>query len=114
MRGAADASAKRHPGRRQVTKSVSATELVQMGTCERMVWLEHRLGRRSTADQDRARLRGTQAHERFYAQSKRLMTSGRDRPGGRCFIAMLTLGEGAELDCLRAWRDQALRPHPLV
>ncbi len=46
--------------------SVSASELAQMGVCERLVVFEHRYGRRRTVEQQRAVARGRLAHERFY------------------------------------------------
>ena len=46
--------------------SVSASELAQMGVCERLVVFEHRYGRRRTAEQQRAAARGRLAHARFY------------------------------------------------
>lgn len=91
------------------TASVSASQLAQMGTCERMVQLEHQLGRRTTRLQDRAIARGLAEHHRFKVASTRLMATSGDRPGGRCFIATLTLGEGHQLTTLREYRDTVLK-----
>lgn len=45
---------------------VSASELAQMGVCERIVVFEHLYGRRRTSAQRQAIQRGLQAHQRFY------------------------------------------------
>jgi len=57
---------------RRHTLGVSASELAQMGVCERLVKFEHDCGRRRTAEQLLAMERGRRAHQRFY----------RDRHGG--------------------------------
>lgn len=48
------------------TLRVSASELAQMGVCERLVVFEKRHGKRRTMVQRRAIERGLQAHQRFY------------------------------------------------
>jgi hypothetical protein len=48
--------------------SVSASELAQMGVCERMVVMEHRYGKCATEGQQRAMRRGRLAHRRFYLE----------------------------------------------
>lgn len=48
--------------------SVSASELAQMGVCERLVVFEHRYGKRRTVEQQRAVVRGRLAHARFYRE----------------------------------------------
>lgn len=58
-------SVKRH-GRRRA--SVSASELAQMGVCERLVVFEHRCGKLRTAEQLSAIERGRRAHRRFYRE----------------------------------------------
>ncbi len=45
---------------------VSASELAEMGVCERRVLLAHRHGSRRTSVQRRAMQRGLRAHERFH------------------------------------------------
>lgn len=57
------ASAKRH-GHRMA--SVSASELAQMGVCERLVVFEHHSGKLRTVEQLSAIKRGHRAHQRFY------------------------------------------------
>ena len=86
-------------------RSVSASELAQMGVCERLVVFEHRQGRRRTPEQRSAIERGLQAHERFYRDG---LVSSDAR--GRCFIATMLYGEGHETRVLRRFRDRALRP----
>ena len=92
--------------KRRVAKAdrVSASELAQMGVCERRVKFEHDRGRRRTPEQLQAMERGLQAHETFYRD-------GQDaaRAGGRCFVATLLFGEAPETRILRCFRDQVLR-----
>lgn len=45
---------------------VSASELAEMGVCERRVLLAHHHGLRQTSAQRRAMRRGLRAHERFH------------------------------------------------
>ena len=92
----------RHVRRR---RSVSASELAQMGVCERLVVFEHRQGRRRTPEQRSAIERGLQAHERFYRDGQ-VSSDAR----GRCFIATMLYGEGHETRVLRRFRDRAMRP----
>lgn len=56
----------KNPGRQRV--SVSASELAQMGVCERLMVFEHRYGKRRTVEQQRAIKRGLRAHARFYRE----------------------------------------------
>ena len=53
-------------GRRRA--SVSASELAQMGVCERSVVFEHQCGKLRTAEQLSAIERGRRAHRRFYRE----------------------------------------------
>ena len=64
--------------------SVSASELAQMGVCDRLVVFEHRNGTRRTVEQQQAIKRGLLAHQRFYRERHR----GSPRPG-RYFINFL-------------------------
>jgi len=93
--------------RRRPSASVSASELAQMGVCERLVVFEHRHGKRSTPAQRSAIERGLQAHEWFYRDGQ-VSSDAR----GRCFIATMVYGEGHETRVLRRFRDRALRPWP--
>lgn len=98
-------AAKRERRRRT---SVSASELAQMGVCERLVVFEHRHGKRTTTDQRAAIRRGLRAHEQFYRDGRAAPTTR-----GRCFIATNVFGDGPETEVLRAFRDRVLRRHPM-
>jgi len=93
--------------RRRGSASVSASELAQMGVCERLVVFEHRYGKRRMPKQRAAIERSRRAHERFYRRGR--IASA---PLGRCFIATMVFGEGPETQTLRAFRDQVLRRGP--
>lgn len=86
--------------------SVSASELAQMGVCERLVVFEHRHGKRSTTEQRAAIRRGLRAHDQFYREG-----TATPQTRGRCFIATTVFGDGLETDVLRAFRDRVLRRH---
>lgn len=88
-------------------RMVSASDLAQMGRCERLVMFEHRHGRRRTARQQRARERGIVEHERFYLEG--LAASEQAARKGRCFIATCVFGESWQTQVLRGFRDIALR-----
>ncbi|WP_147383868.1 CFI-box-CTERM domain-containing protein [Noviherbaspirillum sedimenti] len=89
---------------KRMKRPVSASELAQMGMCERRVVYEHRLGERSTASQCAARQRGLTEHERFYLEAVRASYKK-----GRCYVATLIWGEGPETAALRLLRDRVLR-----
>jgi hypothetical protein len=97
-------------GKRPVPKAdlVSASELSQMGICERRVKFEHDRGRRRTPEQLRTMERGLRAHQDFYRDGQNA-----ERIGGRCFVAMLVFGESPETTILRCFRDQVMRPRAL-
>ncbi len=90
-------------------RMVSASDLAQMGRCERLVLFEHLQGSRRTAGQQRARARGLVEHERFYREG--LAASAQAARKGRCFIATCVFGEAWQTEVLRRFRDAALRPH---
>ena len=92
---------------RRPSASVSASELAQIGVCERLVVFEHRHGKRRLPEQRAAIKRGRREHERFYREGRIAST-----PPGRCFIATMVFGEGPETQTLRAFRDQVLRRGP--
>jgi hypothetical protein len=85
--------------------SVSASELAQMGVCERLVVFEHRYGKRRSREQREAMRRGVDEHERFYREG--IDASARR---GRCYIATLVFGASRETAILRQFREQILRP----
>lgn len=60
--------------------SVSASELAQMGVCERLAVFEYRYGKRRTVEQRQAIQRGLRAHQRFYV-ARNADTTG---PGRYC------------------------------
>ncbi len=90
------------------SKAVSASELAQMGVCERLVVFEHRHGKRSTDIQREAIRRGLQEHGRFYRDGVRV-----SEKKGRCYLATLTFGSGPETAALRMFRDRVLRPNAM-
>lgn len=92
--------------RRKRPKALSASELAQMGVCERLVVFEHRHGKRSTPAQRAAIRRGLVEHGRFYVNGMR-----ESRKKGRCYIATLIFGFSWETEALRAFRDRILRPY---
>ena len=65
----------------QGESAVSASELAQMGRCERFVLFEHELGHRRTTQQQRDRARGLRAHEQFYREGL-VITKLRRRANG--------------------------------
>lgn len=89
-------------------RMVSASDLAQMGRCERLVVFEHLHGSRHTAGQQRARARGLVEHEHFYREG--LAASAQATRKGRCFIATCVFGEAWQTEVLRRFRDEALRP----
>ena len=86
-----------------------ASDLARMGYCEREVAFDARVGRKITAARTRARDRGSRAHGEFYRDARRVADASARK--GRCFVATLALGECAETQTLRAFRDLVLRKH---
>ncbi|HEY0847171.1 MAG TPA: CFI-box-CTERM domain-containing protein [Noviherbaspirillum sp.] len=91
---------------RKKAKAVSASELAQMGVCERLVVFEHRYGTHHTAARRAAIRRGLQEHERFFRDGVQM-----SEKRGRCYIATLAFGTGQETAVLRMFRDRILRPN---
>ena len=89
-------------------RMVSASDLAQMGRCERLAVFEHRHGSRRTAQQQQARARGLVEHAQFYREGRAAVAQA-DRKG-RCFIATCVFGEAWQTEVLRQFRDEALRP----
>lgn len=75
---------------------VCASDLAQMGYCERLMVFEHLYGSRRTAGQQRARARGLVEHEQFYGEG-RAASAQTARTGRTCVF-----GE--------AWQTEAVRP----
>lgn len=85
-------------------ESVSASELAQMGVCERMVWFDHLYGRRFTPQRRMAAARGQRLHQHFYEQGIR------QKQGTRCCVAAHVFGDPSpEVAALRKYRDEVLR-----
>lgn len=92
-----------------------ASDLAQMGRCERLVVLEAMHGTKRDAVQEAARKRGIAAHARFETLGRQAVSmSGGSarRQGDRCFIATLTFGDEWQTDVLRDFRDAVLRRRP--
>jgi len=86
---------------------IRASELAQMGTCERKVRFNYVLGDRRSPDQALAARRGDLAHQAFYREG--LALAGAQAPQSRCCIATAVLGHGKDTAVLREFRDQVLR-----
>ena len=92
-----------------------ASDLAQMGRCERLVVLEAMHGTKRDAVQEAARKRGIAAHARFETfgrQAVSMSGGSARRQGDRCFIATLTFGDEWQTDVLRDFRDAVLRRRP--
>ena len=70
--------------RKKRPRAVRASELAQMGVCERLVVFEHRFGKRITEHQRKAIKRGSIAHDQFHREG--VLASEKQ---GRCYIATL-------------------------
>ena len=94
---------RRERSRREVR--VSASQLAQMGVCERLVVFEHRYGKRPSRPQRVALERGSRAHQSFLLQA-----SSNSRPawGGDVFSIAIRSVVGSVRHCMRqcrmAWR----------
>ncbi|ABM41795.1 conserved hypothetical protein [Acidovorax sp. JS42] len=82
---------------------VSATELAEMGFCEKRVQLALLYGDQATPEQRKAMARGQAAHQRYLEEG---LAATADR---RCFVATFVFGPDArETQLLRAYRDAVL------
>lgn len=87
--------------------TVSATELAEMGFCEKRVLLAHLHGERLTSEQLRSVDLGRKAHARFYREG--LTAASEARADRRCFVATCLYGETAwQTEILRRFRDRIL------
>ena len=90
---------------------VSASELAQMGACERLVLFEARYGKRKSRCQQEAIERGRTEHDEFFkagVRSQSNVQTSLSKPW--CFCASLAWGpEAPETDLLRRFRDRILR-----
>lgn len=90
---------------------VSASELAQMGACERLVLFEAMYGKRTSRCRQEAIERGRTEHDRFFndgVRSQSDVQTSLSKPW--CFCASLAWGpEAPETDLLRRFRDRILR-----
>lgn len=89
-------------------RSVSISDLAEMGFCERKAMLKARYGDRDTAVSAKRRKEGTRDHQRFDRQvtAHHNAEVGRDK---RCFIATAVYGvSDPRTDELRQFRDEVL------
>lgn len=86
---------------------ICASELAQMGYCERRIEFDARLGPRDTLEQRKAKERGLASHAEFFEESKQVIAASARK--GYCFIATAAFGDGEETRALRAFRDLYLR-----
>ena len=90
---------------------VSASELAQMGACERFVLFEAKYGKRLSRCQQEAIERGRTEHAKFFRDGVRAQAdveTSLSQPW--CFCASLAWGpEAPETDLLRRFRDKILR-----
>jgi hypothetical protein len=92
-------------------KFASASELADMGYCEKKVLFEERLGRRVSAERIESRQIGDAAHKAFHRDAVTFapgLKSSEAKPW--CFIASELFGPSAwETEALRLCRDRLLR-----
>jgi len=98
---------RRHRKQKRDPATVSATELAEMGFCEKRVLLAHLHGERLTSEQLRSVDRGRKAHDQFYREGLAAASAtGADR---RCFVATCLYGDAAwQTETLLRFRDQIL------
>ncbi len=91
----------------------AATDLAQMGVCEKRMLFEATLGKRKSATQERDSGRGTARHDRFHRDAVRYQPEVKtsDPQSSRCFVATAVFGESPETQTLRQFRDTVLERH---
>jgi hypothetical protein len=89
---------------------ISASEIAELGFCERFVVLTARHGRRhDPPDVSAARERGNRAHEEFFNESVAIANGQRTPSKRPCFMEMRVFEPNAhELVILRRMRDELL------
>ena len=98
---------------KRTSKFVSASELAQMGACERYIAFEKRYGKIRSPEQIKAMQRGNNAHDKFHREAltvnPRVRSSLEAKPW--CFIASCAFPapDAPETKTLRAFRDRILR-----
>lgn len=98
---------RRHRKQKRDQATVSATELAEMGFCEKRVLLTHLHGEHLTSEQLRQVDRGRRAHDQFYREGlAATSTQGADR---RSFVSACLYGDSAwQTETLRRFRDVVL------
>ena len=99
---------KKRGNRSSAGLQVSASELAQMGRCEKLVLFEHLYGNRCTVMQQQARTRGLVEHAMFFREG--LMAFAQSDRTKRRFIDSCEFGESWQTGGLRRRKDVALRP----
>jgi hypothetical protein len=93
-----------------MVKKTNVSDLAEVATCERRVYLKAHLGERTTPEQRIAKTRGTLLHDRAFKQ-RTPSDKSQDR---RCFVASAVYGQDAwQTNVLRDFRDEQLMPRPL-
>ncbi|MES2356565.1 MAG: CFI-box-CTERM domain-containing protein [Pseudomonadota bacterium] len=98
--------------RQEKDKFVSASQLAQMGVCERYAYFESVYGKRYSREQRDAQDRGNHAHEVFLQEAQLVNSKlNTDEDTKRwCFIASCAFTVDApEVRTLRVFRDRFLR-----
>ena len=89
----------------------NASDLAQMGYCERQVVFKYATGDRATPAQRKAREEGEAAHRHAHELALASQNASRQAPDSRCFVASCLYGiDDPRTDLLRAWRDRVLQP----
>ena len=92
---------------------VTASEMADMGKCERLVVLDSIHGKQYSTLTEELRQDGKEEHRRHHVEVQRYAEPG-GRYDERCFIATAVYGHGAwQTELLRKWRDDVLLPNPL-
>lgn len=91
----------------------AATDLAQMGVCEKRMLFEATLGKRRSATHERDAGRGTARHDRFHRDAVRYRPEVKtsEPQSTRCFVATAVFGESPETRTLRQFRDTVLQRH---
>jgi len=99
------------PKTRDKKTMVSASQLAQMGACERFVLFEAKYGKRTSRCQQESIERGRREHDKFFVDGVRSQSdvqTSLSKPW--CFCASLAWGlEAPETELLRRFRDRILR-----
>jgi hypothetical protein len=93
---------RRKPRLESRCRSISASELAQMGVCERLVVFEHLAGRQRTLQQAQAMRRGQRLHRQFYAE-RQFDSDHRSRG----FVAAPAHSEGLAVIAVKLFRARA-------